>query len=176
MCRAKCLATILMTCSLPLLLGACGLLKPTALPTRQVAEPQLSLLETPRHVLLEQLGHCGLADSLQCAHIHFALANVYLSSGALNQITLHNAAQELEMAATNQAMVIKTLALRRIVQALLENRSALQKCNADKQRSAARLASAQARAETAQTRLQQLESLLHNHAEKSLKRPTGQTR
>ncbi len=128
----------------------------------------LPLSETPRPVLLKELKDCGTATSASCANIHLALANGYLSSGPLNKTALGNAARELEMASQNSVLASQIRPLRRSVNALLENMATLQQYKTRIQQSKAQTIAAQDAAEAAQARLQRLESLLHQHAEKTL--------
>jgi hypothetical protein len=154
------------TFSILLFLGACAMIHP-AIPSQPKAVP-LPLSETPRPELLKALHNCGPAESASCANIHLALANSYLSSGPLNKTALDNAARELGMAAQNQDLASQTLPLRRSVNALLENITLLQQDKVRIQQSKAQAIAAQNAAEAAQARLQRLESLLHQHAEKTL--------
>lgn len=112
-----------------------------------------------------------MANSLTCAHIHLALANSYLRSGPLNKTALGNAARELELAAQNQSLAIQTLPLRRTVQALLENQALLQQYRSRIHQGKLQTLAAQQAASAAERRLQQLETLLQQHAEKTLKSP-----
>ncbi|WP_226857126.1 hypothetical protein [Acidithiobacillus concretivorus] len=138
-----------------------------AVPSQPKAVP-LPLSKTPRPDLLKALHHCGSAESASCAHIHLALANSYLSSGPLNKTALDNAARELGMAAQNPDLASQTLPLRRSVNALLENITLLKQEKVRIQQSQAQAIAAQNAAGAAQARLQRLESLLHQHAEKTL--------
>ena len=112
------------TFSILLFLGACAMIHP-AIPSQPKAVP-LPLSETPRPELLKALHNCGPAESANCANIHLALANSYLSSGPLNKTALDNAARELGMAAQNQDLASQILPLRRSVNALLQNITLLQ--------------------------------------------------
>ncbi|MBU2760234.1 hypothetical protein [Acidithiobacillus sulfurivorans] len=138
-----------------------------ATPSQPKAVP-LPLSETPRPELLKALHNCGPAESANCANIHLALANSYLSSGPLNKTALDNAARELGMAAQNQDLASQILPLRRSVNALLQNITLLQQDKVRIQQSKAQAIAAQNAADAAQARLQRLESLLHQHAEKTL--------
>ena len=152
--------------SILLFLGACAMIHPEA-PAQPQAAP-LPLSETPRPELLKALHDCGPATSASCANIHLALANSYLSSGPLNKTALDNGARELSMAAQNQDLASQTLPLRRSVNALLENITLLKRDKVRIQQSKAQTIAAQNAADAAQARLQRLESLLHQHAEKTL--------
>ncbi|MBN2679228.1 hypothetical protein HHS34_012015 [Acidithiobacillus montserratensis] len=152
-----------------LLLSACVAMPAPPPPPHKVALPDLS--NASRTTLLQALHNCGMANSLACARIHLALANSYLRSGPLNKTALGNADRELELAAQNQDMAIQTLPLRRTVQALLENQMLLHQCQSRMQHSQLQTRAAQQAASAAESRLQQLETLLQQHAEKSLKTP-----
>ena len=141
-------------------LAACAQLTPqTATP---VAPPsRLSSSSTTRNTLLSDLAHCGLPASTACARVHVALAEGYLTHGHLDTAALGNAARELDLAAQNNEVGAGTLPLRRVVHALQERR-------ADGDACVARLKKAQAQSAVVQARLDRLENLLHDHAEKSL--------
>ncbi len=147
--------------SLAAMLSACATLIPhtpstTAAPT--------AIPSDRRHTLLNDLTHCGAATSAPCARIHVALADEYLRSEHLNATALDNAARELALAAQNRDAAIETRSLRRVIR-ILQQRSVVQDaCHA-------RLKSAQAQAAAAQARLDRLENLLRDHAEKSLDHP-----
>ncbi|MHB8250475.1 MULTISPECIES: hypothetical protein [Acidithiobacillus] len=141
-------------------LAACAQLTPQA--ATPVAPPShLSSSGTTRNTLLGDLAHCGLPASTACARIHAALAEGYLTHGPLGPSALGNAARELDLAAQNNEVGASTLPLRRVVHALQERR-------ADGDACVARLKKAQAQSAVVQARLDRLENLLHDHAEKSL--------
>lgn len=151
------------------LLSACALLQP---PQQPPVTPVSPLSELSQHRLLQELHQCGQPDSLNCAKIHSALAEWYLSSGALNHTALNNATRELSMAAQNHDIAMATRPLRRTLSALIESRNAAQHCALQLRAAKDQTATAQANATTAQSRLQRLEALLHHHAEKSLQKPS----
>jgi len=152
---------ILATLGLAATLSACAQLTP------QPALP-LPLPSATRSVLLSDLAHCGLPTSAACARIHVALANGYLSGGPLNSTALGNAARELGLAAQNNEMAAETFPLRRVVHALQEHTTTKDACVAELRLAQARSATVQAQSAAAQARLNRLENLLHDHAEKSL--------
>ena len=151
----------LATLGLVATLSACAQLTP------QPALPP-PLPSATRSILLSDLAHCGLPTSAACARIHVALANGYLSGGPLNSTALGNAARELGLAAQNNEVAAETFPLRRVVHALQEHTATKDACVAELKLAQARSATAQAQSAAAQARLNRLESLLHDHAEKSL--------
>ena len=151
----------LATLGLAATLNACAQLTP------QPALPP-SLPSATRNRLLSDLAHCGLPTSAACARIHVALANGYLSGGPLNGTALGNAARELGLAAQNNEVAVDTFPLRRVVHALQEHTTTKDACVAELRLAQARSATAQAQSAAAQARLNRLENLLHDHAEKSL--------
>ncbi|MBU2807825.1 hypothetical protein HF285_05970 [Acidithiobacillus ferrooxidans F221] len=141
-------------------LAACAQLTPQA--ATPVAPPsRLASSSMTRNTLLSDLAHCGLPASTACARIHAALAEVYLTHGPLDTSALGNAARELDLAAQNNEVGAGTLSLRRVVHALQERRAGGDAC-------VARLKKVQAQSAVVQARLDRLENLLHDHAEKSL--------
>ncbi|WP_298171400.1 hypothetical protein [Acidithiobacillus sp.] len=152
---------ILATLGLAAALSACALVTP------QPAPPP-PLPGATRSILISDLAHCGLPTSAACARIHVALANGYLRSGPLNSTALGNAARELRLAAQNDKVAVETVPLRRIVHALQEHTATKDACVAELRLAQARSATAQAQSAAAQARLNRLENLLHDHAEKSL--------
>lgn len=152
---------ILATLGLAAALSACALVTP------QPAPPP-PLPGATRSILISDLAHCGLPTSAACARIHVALANGYLRSGPLNSTALGNAARELRLAAQNDKVAVETVPLRRIVHALQEHTATKDACVAELRLAQARSVTAQAQSAAAQARLNRLENLLHDHAEKSL--------
>ncbi|OFC35206.1 hypothetical protein [Acidithiobacillus caldus] len=142
-------------------LAACAQILPSAEPAASSSRAQL----------LTELGHCGAADGVDCARIHFALARGYLQQAPLTSTSVDNAARELQMAAQNPKVAEEIQPWQNLIAYSRSLQRRRLSCLPTELPKAAHPATAPAKSAaeaSAAQRLQRLEQLLHQQAEESL--------